>query len=616
MALAITVAVPSARGAAAYYVAIDGQDANSGTLEKPFRTIQKAGTVATAGDTVYIRAGTYRETVVPAHSGTANAPITFRPYQHEAVTVSGADPVPTAAWELHRGKIYRAKMGWDLRDMNQVFVDGHMMTEACWPATNQDLLRPTTAKAGKGTGHKVTGKATGSGTITHPQLTQPGGYWTGCTIHVCLGPVWVQTSHKVTASAPGRLTFTFPYDRNDPTFVPAEGNPFWLSGKLDLLTQAGQWFHDPKSGNLCLWLPTGASPSRHLIEAKKREYAFDLSNRQYITLAGIKLFAATIATDARSAHIELDGVNARYVSHYTDLADYYTPGLETSGIMLKGNNNVLRNSVIAYSAGNGVLVMGGNNKIVNNIIHDVNYMATDCAAIGTGNSVKSANVEIANNTIYNAARSGIQHRFAVGGNFHHNHIYQVALRAVDCGGTYTWGEDGKGLLIAYNVIHDVMTGTAPCGGIYLDDNSRNYRVHHNVVWGAWNAFLWNPGELGSGLELYHNTFIATDNSFNSSPPTKQGRVAIIENNIFTHHVEVAADRVLMRNNLMSGRDPRFVDGARHNYQLQRGSPAIAAGVTTPVQPGRTPDLGAYEHGKPAWKAGATITEAHPVPGNR
>src|SRR5262249_26171079 len=197
-------------------------------------------------------------------------------------------------------------------------------------------------------------------------------------------------------------------------------------------------------------------------------------------------------------------------------------------------------------------------------------------------------------TIYNTARSGIQHRFAVAGDFHHNHIYNVALTVVDCGGTYTWGEDGKSLVIAYNVIHDVMTGSAPCGGIYLDDNSRNYLVHHNVVWGAWNAFLWNADEKGTGVEVYHNTFLATDNSFNSNPSQQKGPVAVIKNNIFTHHVEVQADQVVLQNNLMPGHDPRFVDAAKHNYQLQRGSPCIATGVKTPLHASRTPDLGAYE----------------------
>ncbi|HYQ17251.1 MAG TPA: hypothetical protein VEQ58_15870, partial [Polyangiaceae bacterium] len=45
--------------AADYYVAPDGDDANDGSLAKPFATIQKGADVAGAGDTVYLRGGTY-----------------------------------------------------------------------------------------------------------------------------------------------------------------------------------------------------------------------------------------------------------------------------------------------------------------------------------------------------------------------------------------------------------------------------------------------------------------------------------------------------------------------------------------------------------------------------
>jgi hypothetical protein len=45
-----------------YYVATTGNDANTGTISSPFLTIQRAQTSAAAGDTVYIRGGTYAMT--------------------------------------------------------------------------------------------------------------------------------------------------------------------------------------------------------------------------------------------------------------------------------------------------------------------------------------------------------------------------------------------------------------------------------------------------------------------------------------------------------------------------------------------------------------------------
>ena len=45
------------QGGNVYYVATWGNDTNPGTIEEPWRTIQRAADVMTAGDTVYIMGG-------------------------------------------------------------------------------------------------------------------------------------------------------------------------------------------------------------------------------------------------------------------------------------------------------------------------------------------------------------------------------------------------------------------------------------------------------------------------------------------------------------------------------------------------------------------------------
>jgi MYXO-CTERM domain-containing protein len=54
--------------AAEYYVSPTGSDSNAGTLAVPFATLQKAASTVAAGDTVWIRGGTYKITT-PASSG-------------------------------------------------------------------------------------------------------------------------------------------------------------------------------------------------------------------------------------------------------------------------------------------------------------------------------------------------------------------------------------------------------------------------------------------------------------------------------------------------------------------------------------------------------------------
>lgn len=126
------------------YVAKNGNDGNTGTLASPCLTIQKAASVATAGQTVYVRTGTYRETVTPANSGTAGNPITYQAYNDETVIISGTEVI--TGWGIHTGNIYKAAMPSTFLDRShnqddQIFVDGKMMFCAKWP--NQTVLDPT-----------------------------------------------------------------------------------------------------------------------------------------------------------------------------------------------------------------------------------------------------------------------------------------------------------------------------------------------------------------------------------------------------------------------------------------------------------------------------------------
>ncbi len=66
-------------------------DSNPGSEALPWLTFRSAAAKAVAGDTVYIKKGTYneRQTISIANSGTAAAPITFRNYGSDAVIIDG-----------------------------------------------------------------------------------------------------------------------------------------------------------------------------------------------------------------------------------------------------------------------------------------------------------------------------------------------------------------------------------------------------------------------------------------------------------------------------------------------------------------------------------------------
>lgn len=72
-----------------YYVSTNGNDNQPGTLEAPFATLNKASNEARSGDRVILREGTYYQQLIPAHSGSAGAPITYQAHPGETVHLRG-----------------------------------------------------------------------------------------------------------------------------------------------------------------------------------------------------------------------------------------------------------------------------------------------------------------------------------------------------------------------------------------------------------------------------------------------------------------------------------------------------------------------------------------------
>lgn len=170
----LTVSTISYGDNTTYYVSVTGDDNNAGTIDQPFRTINKASQIMRAGNTCIIREGTYQETITPMNSGTENAPITYKSFPGENVTITGCDQITN--WSVHSGNIYVANIDWDLGPKdNQVFANGEMMVQAQWPnKTSSNIFEP---------GH--TSMTGGSATsITDERLNHNDDYWKD-------GIVWV-----------------------------------------------------------------------------------------------------------------------------------------------------------------------------------------------------------------------------------------------------------------------------------------------------------------------------------------------------------------------------------------------------------------------------------------
>lgn len=577
---------------AVYFVSPSGSDSNPGTLFKPFRTIQKAASIMRPGDICYVRAGIYRETVRPASSGEPGRPITFAAYRNEAVVITGADPIQ--GWQPYKGAIYSAQAPFQFQ---QLFLDGQMMVLARWPNTSLDPMQQTWAVAARGTT---------ANSIADPKL--PKIDLTGATAHILPGAHWVTWTRPVkqfdlTKTAP---SFTFDGNWNqDWAHAVQAGTKYFLEGSLALLDSPGEWFLDPQTKTVYLWTPQGDNPNGHRIEARRREFAFNLSSRSYINVHGFRIFSASINMQ-NAKNCVVSNCHVRYASHFTKCEGWGTPQHTNSGIIISGSNNELRNCSVVYSAGNGVTLLGANNKIVNCLIRNVNYAAVDCGAVwaeGTGNVISHC-------TLYNAGRSLIVHRAMKAGRIEYNNMFNAGLLTTDLGITYCYGTDGAGTVIAYNWVHHNKAASVGVG-IYIDNGSSNHLIHHNVCWA-------NPD---SGIRLntpsrnnlvYHNTVIQNGNSLGYWGPNNQrdqsGCKAV--NNIFTDRVDLG-DGIEFHHNF-AGKDPGIVDLTTADFRLKPNSPCRGAGIKiegiTTYPKGDRADLGAYETGAPFWKPGHTWGE--------
>ena len=108
-----------------YYVSPSGDDASSGTITDPWATIQHAAGVLVAGDTLFIRGGTYTENIEVAGSGdAANGCIVFSAYAGEQPIIDGTGNDAENGL-IVSGKSYVKLLGLEIRnwDGNAVWIE-------------------------------------------------------------------------------------------------------------------------------------------------------------------------------------------------------------------------------------------------------------------------------------------------------------------------------------------------------------------------------------------------------------------------------------------------------------------------------------------------------------
>jgi len=614
----------SASVAAEYYVAPDGSDDDRGTKQRPLRSLRKAADVMRPGDTCYVRAGAYRETVKLTRSGEDAKPIRFAAHPGELVTLSGTQPIE-AQWSVHKGSIYRARVELDF---DQLFMDGNMMIEARWPNMRFEELydRSKWAKAGVGSRY---------GKMVDPELAQTGIDWTGALATLNVAHQFYTWTRPVAAHSRGSDTFEYDKDLLGITHYADktkqwEDDRYYLSGKLEALDSPGEWFLDADTRTLYLWTPKGDSPASHRIEAKVRELAFDVSDADYVELHGFHFFATTYRFQ-NCNNCLVESCHLLFPTFVPDIDERPGARKGVDATQMIGANNTVRNCSLGYSSTTGLRMSGPNSTVENCLVHDCCWHGSlKYVAISThrGEQQQKDGYSVVRNcTVFNSGNASLNYR-AQQYVIEYNHVYDGGLLCKDVALVYTGQPSIAGSIVRYNWVHGCRTERGGGLGIRGDDQTRSLTVHHNVVWDCGRDGIIVKGDHN---RVHHNTVlhIGTEQkpgnyiSLHVMPEPekwwrKQHPLLAVQNansEIFNNAAltitgnprgQPFPEGENLQNNY-NGTELMLVDPANLDFRPQPGSPLIDAGREiagfTDGFTDKAPDIGAYEYGGERWVPG-------------
>ncbi len=673
------------------HVAPNGDDASvdPSNSEFPLRTLQAAADIVQPGEEVLIHSGVYREAVnLLRKRGTAERPIWFRAAPGEIAILSGADVV-AGPWEAVKARpgVYRCDLKSTFKSKfnqtEQLFVDGRMLHLSRFPNTTPGehfepdkmltvdrVVMSETIKEGTATPWgDVRPRGAMRATITLNGLAQPDGFWNDSTLFViprddrgmgwgfgCVGPVVKHEKGLLDVF----LYFTVKGDGNTPLIDLTAGDPAYLLHRLSALDSPGEWHHDEANGILYVWLPDSSNPIEHTVEIKRRDYAIDLSESSYVSVQGLHIFGATVTTDnlfskatgggewsgggrgageapsgnAAAHHITLDGLRCQYVSHFDGTwGNAHGQWVQSSGVMLVGEDHVLRNSAIEYSAGNGVVVYGPRHRIINNVIHDVSYAAAHCSGIYLqqtawdpgGEQVYPLDCNISHNTIYRTGWGGIDASKIYSSNpaepseIAFNFIDGAGLLTQDVGGIRLVGRPAevpgessrkeppiKGTRLHHNWIRSVV---APLGNAIYFDFCEGYVADHNLVTDSEGFICVNQSGY---MEVANNTGWRVRRGIGGLVSGNENRLNFRElklrNNVLNQAVQQADERTdpayVNSNNIEFAASELFHNATENDFEPSAGSKLVDGGAAidpwTLDHAGSAPDVGAFEVGQENW----------------
>ncbi|WP_406116235.1 right-handed parallel beta-helix repeat-containing protein [Streptomyces sp. NBC_01014] len=531
------------------YVSTSGNDHNSGSLHKPFRTLAAARTAARKATRkgravhVWVRGGTYHLagtlTFDEADSGTASAPVTYSSYPGEKAVLSGGRRV-TAAWSAdpHNSAVQVAKVGAGLK-IDGLFVGGTQQVLARFP--NFD---PNTAVLG--------------GSTTMATLNARSAAWKNPTTGAIRGlhsSDWGGNDYTITGRSNSALQTKWVGDNNRGGDV--DTNHVVAEGIFEELDAPGEWFYDKAAGKLYVIPPAGTDLSSATVETAEldelvrvegssaakpvHDLTFDgftytethrtLFDTPYeplqlgdwaIARAGaVHLKNARNITVSRSAFAQVGG-NGVFVDGYNK-GDVITrnrfTGSGASDVQVVGSTEAVRNpSTWAHMVDPPTDLTPGPRTedyprditVSYNSMADMGRFEKQSAGV---NISMSSRVTVAHNTIHGSPRSGVNINDGTWGGhrIQYNDIFDCVKETSDHGPINAWGRDRywpiAGPSINPSAESDALQKSYALLDVVQPITISNNRIWHNSEWaidlddGSSNYIVKNNLLLNAGIKL-------------------------------------------------------------------------------------------------------------------
>ena len=491
--------------AAEYFVSINGDDSNPGSLEKPWKHVQNAVSVLTPGDVCTIRGGIYQEEVIVSGlQGTKENPITFRSYPGETVIFDGTVAI-TSSWEKYKHNIYVTTLD---KDVWQLFVDGEMQINARWPnAFWYDYSVFDYTKWGFADANSTFDPTTGKGVIVDngtQGLAKSGLNATGAIAILNIGS-WLTWAGAVEKHNPGDNNFAFALEKSLTGRVKFHGQDsrYFLEDKLEFLDAPSEWFYDKNTKKLYLWTRGSDTPGTHNIHGKVSTYAFTVTNNStWLVLSNISYFATTvfIKGDNDSSdvnNIRLDSLHFSYPSYSKRmLGSLAVPNMTTiyyNGLLTKyAGNFTIFNCTWEYADGQTMSYRGADGVLENNLWHH-----NDFTCVGNGFLFESEGIRdnFIRNTVHsNGPSVGFspgsgsakdrQLGLPTGANVRLNLFYDLKYLQDDGSHVQTGIEAQNGTVLEYNWSYDTLKYGLRFDRAMVENAPWGYNgtVRYNVIW--------------------------------------------------------------------------------------------------------------------------------------